>query len=438
LNNKKFKSNYMIAKIKKVFAREILDSNGWPTVEVAVTLNTGQTAIAAAPTSSLHNPFEASEKRDGDPQRYFGRGVQLAVQAVNEKLAPSLVGLSPLKQEKIDQLLIDLDGTEQKEKLGASALLAVSLAVAKAAALAQGQELYEYLHETFFSDTKISLPTPLMTMFNGGGFADTNLDFQEYLLTFSPSAARFQKSARPLAEMIRASVETYHRLGQILDEAGYDVDVGSQGGYAPDLDSSIQALELISAAALAAGYENEFRLGIDIGSGSLFDENNQKYIFSLGGDYLSSVHLVGLYHDWLKRFPLVYLEDPVAASDYDAWKQISRELGKETLIVGNDFFATSTKRLRAALKDQLANAIVIVPAQVGTLTEAIDCFKLAKSHNYQIILSQRRGETNDDSLVDLAVAGGADYLKAGAPARGERISKWNRLLMIEAKLKFKA
>ena len=182
----------MITKIKTVLAREILDSNGWPTVEVAVTLNTGQTTIAAAPTSSLHNPFEAAEKRDGDSQRYFGRGVWLAVQAVNEKVAPSLVGLSPLKQEKIDQLLIDLDGTEQKEKIGAPALLAVSLAVAKAAALAQGQELYQYLHETYFSDTKLSLPTPLMTMFNGGGFADTNLDFQEYLLTFSPSAARFQ------------------------------------------------------------------------------------------------------------------------------------------------------------------------------------------------------------------------------------------------------
>lgn len=428
----------MIAKIKTVVAREILDSGGWPTVEAIITLNTGEVATASAPASSLHSPFEAAEKRDGDSQRYFGRGVLLAIQAVNEQIAPALVGLSPLEQGKIDKILIDLDGTEQKEKIGAPALLAVSTAVAKVAALSKKQELYDYLHETYFKDDEMKLPTPLMTMFNGGGFADTNLDFQEYLLTFSPSAPRFQKSTRPVSEMIRAGVETYHRLGQILDEAGYDVDTGSQGGYAPDMDSSIQALELINAAALAAGYENEFRLGVDIGSGSLFDEADQKYIFSLGDDYLTSANLVGLYHDWLKRFPIVYLEDPAAAADLDAWRQVTQELGRKTLLAGNDFFATNTKRLRTALKDHLGNAIVIVPAQAGTLTETIDCLKLAQRHNYRIIFSQRRGETNDDSLVDLAVASGADYLKAGAPTRGERVSKWNRLLMIESNLKTQA
>ena len=425
----------MIPKIKTVSAREILDSNGWPTVEVTIILNTGEQARASAPTSSLHSPFEAAEKRDGDSQRYFGRGVLLAVQAVNEQIAPALAGRSPLEQEKIDQILIDLDGTEQKEKIGAPALLAVSLAVAKVAARTKKQELYEYLHETYFKDSEMKLPTPLLTMFNGGGFADTNLDFQEYLLTFSPGAPRFQKSGQPLAEMIRAGAETYHRLGQILDAAGYDVDTGSQGGYAPDMDSSIQALELISAAALAAGYEDEFRLGVDIGSGSLFDEADQKYIFSLGDDYLSSANLIGLYHSWLSRFPLVYLEDPAAATDFDAWRQVTQELGGKTLLAGNDFFATNTKRLRVALKDHLGNALVIVPAQAGTLTETIDCLQLAKRHNYRIIFSQRRGETNDDSLVDLAVASGADYLKAGAPARGERVSKWNRLLLIESNLK---
>ncbi len=424
----------MAGKIKNITGREILDSRGWPTVEVVVTLDNGLVAVASAPSSSLLGLFETLEKRDGDRQRYFGQGMKLALKDLQEKIAPALIGLSPLKQAEIDQVLIKLDGTEHKEKMGGQLIFAVSLAVARAAALSKKLPLYTYLHDTYFADSDWHLPTPMMTMFNGGAFADTNLDFQEYLLTFTAGAARFQQEKLPVSEMVRAGVETYHRLGQLLDSGGYDVDTGSQGGYAPDMDSSIQALELIQAAALACGYSDELRLGVDIGSGSLFDEDSGRYIFSLSDDYLASANLISLYHDWLSRFPIIYFEDPVAPNDLDGWRQAAAELGNRVLLSGNDFFATNTARLRGALNDQLANAITVVPGQAGTLTETMEFLKLAKRHDYPIIISQRRGETNDDFIADLAVAAGADYLKAGAPARGERVSKWNRLMLIEQEL----
>lgn len=424
----------MAGKIKNISGREILDSRGWPTIEVVVTLDNGLVGIASAPSSSLLGLFETIEKRDGDHNRYFGQGMQLALQDIKEKIAPALIGLSPLKQAEIDKILIKLDGTEHKEKFGGQLIFAVSIAVARAAALVQKLPLYTYLRDTYFADSEWHLPAPMMTMFNGGAFADTNLDFQEYLLTFNRGASRFQKEKLPVTEMIRAGVETYHRLGQLLDSGGYDVDTGSQGGYAPDMDSSIQALELIQAAALASGYSDEMRLGVDIGSGSLFDESTGRYIFALSNDYLASANLIGLYNEWLSRFPIVYFEDPAAPNDLAGWRQAASELGTRALLSGNEFFATSTARLRGALNDRLANAITVVPGQAGTLTETMEFLKLAKRHDYAITISQRRGETNDDFIADLAVAAGADYLKAGAPARGERVSKWNRLMLIEQEL----
>ncbi len=423
----------MSAKIKKILAREILDSRAWPTLEVTIILDNGLTASASVPAGSSLMTNEVSEKRDADQKRYFGQGVLMALKNIEEKIAPVLLNKSPLKQQEIDELMNKLDGTADKSNLGANAILAVSLAVARVAALSLKKDLHQYLNETFFDSIKMAIPTPIFTMFNGGCHADTNLDFQEYLLLINSQSPRFLSCPKPYARMLQAGTEIYHSLGEILREAGYDTDIGSEGGYAPDMDSSIQALELIMAASLKTSYEmgRETKLGIDVGSSALYDQESGKYIFSLDNNHFTSVSLIAVYNEWLSRFPLVYLEDPVAPDDYEAWREISQELGAKLILAGDDLFATSVDNLRPALKDGLANAIVIIPAQVGTLTETIECLKLARRHNYQIIVSHRSGETNDDFIADLAVASAADYFKGGAPARGERVAKWNRLLLLE-------
>lgn len=420
----------MPTKIKKILAREILDSRGWPTIEATVILDNDLTASASVPSSSQLKSFEAIEHRDNDRARYFGQGVLLAISKIENIIAPHLIGLSPLEQAKIDKIMIDLDATTNKQKLGGNTILAVSLAVARVAALSKKQSLHTYLNETFFEGAQMSIPTPILTMFNGGCHADTNLDFQEYLLVLNSKAERFQKS---YASMLRAGTEIYHSLGELLSDSGYDTDTGSEGGYAPDMDSSIQALELIMAAVIKSGYDakQEARLGIDVGSSALYDETSQQYVFSLDSNHFSTSNLVGLYNEWLRRFPLVYLEDPVAPDDIAGWRQASEELGDKLILAGDDLFSTRIDRLRPALKDRLANSIVIIPSQVASLTETIECLKLARRHNYKIILSGRRGETNDDFIADLAVASAADYLKGGAPVRGERVAKWNRLLSLE-------
>jgi Enolase len=423
----------MATKIKDIRAQEILDSRGWPTVEVTVILDNGLEASASVPAGSSLRNLEVQEKRDNDKSRYFGQGVKLAIKNIEDYIAPAIIGMSPLKQEDIDKKMIDLDGTSDKQKLGANAILAVSLAVARAAAQSKKQSLHQYLNESFFDGVKMSVPTPIMTMFNGGCHADTNLDFQEYLLVLERKANRFQKEAKPFLEMLRVGTEIYHSLGELLTESGYDTDTGSEGGYAPDMDSSIQALELIMAATLSAGYDSktEARLGIDIGSSALYNEAEKQYIFSLDNNHFTSSSLIGLYNEWLRRFPLAYLEDPVAPDDHEGWTQVSEELSSKLILAGDDIFVSSASHLRPALKDGLANTIVIIPSQVGTLTETVECLKLARRHNYKIVVSARRGETNDDFIADLAVASAADYFKGGAPVRGERLAKWNRLLTLE-------
>jgi enolase len=423
----------MATKIKEIKAQEILDSRGWPTIEVTVILDNGLEATSSAPVGSSLINFEAQDKRDHDDARYFGQGVKLAIKIIDDCIAPALIGMSPLKQLEIDKKMIELDGTVTKEKLGANTILAVSLAVARAAALSKNQSLHSYLNETFFDSIKMSVPSPIITMFNGGCHADTNLDFEEYLLVLNNKASRFNNDKKPFAEMLRAGTEIYHSLGKLLNESGYDADTGSFGGYAPNMDSSLQALELIMAATISAGYDSasEARLGIDVGSSALYDETKKQYIFSLDANHFSTSSLVSLYTEWLHRFPLVYLEDPVAPDDLTGWKQVSEELGAKLILAGDDVFSSSVQRLRLALKDGLANTLVIIPSSVGTLTESVECLKLARRHNYKIVISSRRGETNDDFIADLAVASAADYFKGGAPVRGERVAKWNRLLILE-------
>lgn len=412
-----------MSKIKDISAREILDSRGYPTLEAKITLVNGLVAKASVPSGASTGSYEACELRDGDMKRYRGRGVKQAVQRVNEIIAPALKGQDVLKQVELDKKLVELDGTKKRSNLGANAMLAVSLAAARAGAGYNKEELFVYLRK-IFSFGEPQLPVPLFNVFNGGKHADTNLDFQEFLIVPKKQSA---------ALMIQQGAEIFHELGKVLEESGYDTDVGAEGGYAPDLDSSIEALELIMAAAWRAGYQpgENLRLGIDVGSSMLFEKDSQRYIFSLDNAYFTAANLISLYNDWLKKYPIFYLEDGLAEDDWARWRELTAELGDKLLLVGDDLFATQTDRLRQGLKEKAANAIIIKPNQVGTLSEAIDCLKLAKRHNYKIIISHRSGETNDDFIVDLAVASGADYLKAGSLSRGERLAKYNRLLEIE-------
>jgi len=412
-----------MTKIKNIIAREILDSRGNPTVEAKVILENGISAKAGVPSGASTGSYEAHESRDGDAKRYGGLGVLQAVNKVNDIIAPKLIGFDVTKQNEIDKLLIALDATATKKNLGGNAILAVSLACARVAALSQKQELFVYLQNTYSFTNKAKIPTPLFNIFNGGKHADTNLDFQEFLIV---------PRAMSAAKMIQLGAEVFHELGKVLKESDYDTDTGAEGGYAPDLDSSIEAIELILAAAIRAGYKpgEDLKLGVDVGSSVLYEPATKKYVFSLDKAYFSSANLIGLYNEWFKKYPFLYLEDGLAEDDWENWRELTAELGDKMLIVGDDLFTTNSDRLRQGLKEKAANAIIIKPNQIGTLSETIDCIKLAQKHNYKIIVSHRSGETNDDFIVDLAVASGADYLKAGSLSRGERLAKYNRLLEI--------
>lgn len=423
-------------KINIVKAREILDSRGNPTIETKVILDNGLAAKASVPSGASTGVHEAFELRDCDPKRYAGLGVLNVIKNVHKKIAPKLSGLDIFRQEEIDETMIKLDGTKNKGKLGANAILSVSLACARAAALAQGQELYEYIAESFgFINSSGCLPTPCFNIFNGGKHADTNLDFQEFMII---PAAHAKSGKKVFAEQVRAGAEIFHALGGILKKAGYDTDVGNEGGYAPDMTSSIQALELIMAAIIKAGYRPgaDVKLGIDVGSSQLYNQINGKYIFKLDHSSFTSATLTGLYYEWFRKYPLIYLEDGLAEDDWAGWKRLNKELGRELMLVGDDLFATNVTRLRKGLKEGAANAILIKPNQVGTLTETVNCVKTAKKHNYKIIVSHRSGETTDDFIADLAVGAGADYIKAGSLSRGERLAKYNRLLEIEENLNY--
>lgn len=415
-------------KIKNISAREILDSRGNPTLEAKVILDNGVFAKASVPSGASTGAHEAFELRDGDLKRYGGLGVLKAINKVNEIIAPKLIGLNITKQNEIDKILIELDGTKNKKNLGANSTLAVSLACARAASLIQKQELYVYLKNTYSFESESKIPTPLFNVFNGGKHADTNLDFQEFLIIPKTASA---------SKMIQTGAEIFHELGKVLKEANYDTDTGAEGGYAPDLDSSIEAIELILAATIRAGYKpgEDIHLGVDVGSSILYEPSTKKYIFSLDNTYFSSANLISLYNDWLKKYPFLYIEDGLAEDDWENWRELTAELGNKMLIVGDDLFTTNTDRLRQGLKEKAANAIIIKPNQIGTLTEAVECIRLAQKHAYKVIVSHRSGETTDDFIVDLAVACGADYLKAGSLSRGERLAKYNRLLEIAENIK---
>lgn len=417
-----------MAKIKKVIGREILDSRGHPTVETKVILDNEVTAKASVPSGASTGRHEAWELRDNDKNRYSGKGVLNAVSNVNTAIAKKLRGLAVDQQEEIDRIMIELDGTKNKKKLGANAILSVSLACARAAAFDKKIELFEYLGKAYGFSGDYKLPTPSFNIFNGGKHADTNLDFQEFMV--------LPLMKTTVAEKIRVGAEIFHALGDVLREAGLDTDVGNEGGYAPDIFSSVQAIELIMAAIINAGFRpgRDIGLGIDVGSSELYRQSDRKYIFKLDNATFASRDLIGLYYEWFRKFPIVSIEDGLAEDDWTGWRELTRELGGEMMLIGDDLFVTNIERLRRGLKERAANAILIKLNQVGTLTETIDCVKLARKHNYRLMVSHRSGETGDDFIADLAVAIGADYIKSGSLSRGERLAKYNRLMEIESYL----
>lgn len=422
--------------ITALSAREILDARGYPTLEATLTLSSGQRVKASVPVGANPSVFGAKDLHDGDRRRHQGRGVLLAANHINELIAPRLIGMAANQQEEIDRILIDLDATPDRRQLGANTIYAVSLVVARAGALSEKLELFSYLFSHFNLMPPECIPSPLFNMFNGGSHADTNLDFQEFLLVPQKESPIFMASTceGKAERMVRAGAEVFHALGKLLRESGYDIDTGLEGGYAPDMDSSLKALDLMLAAIVKAGYKPQidFNLGLDIGSARLYDESAKQYIFALDNSYFSAQTLVDLYNEWLQKYPLVYLEDGLAADDWAAWRQATAVLGDKLVLAGDDLFASSLDRLRRGIAEKTANAIVIKPNQIGTLTETIECAKLAQRQHYQLVISHRTGETNDDFIVDLAVALSAQYLKAGSLSRGERVSKYNRLTEIAA------
>lgn len=419
----------MSAKIKKIIAREILDSRGNPTIETKVELDNGIIAKASAPSGASTGVHEAWELRDDDASRYSGMGVLKAVNNVNTLIMKELKGMKVDDQEKIDRAMIDLDGSPNKKNLGANAILSVSLAVARAAALDKNIELFEYIAKAYKLENDFKLPTPSFNIFNGGKHADTNLDFQEFMI--------LPLSDISFKEKIRMGSEIFHMLGNVLKKAGFDTDVGNEGGYAPDIVSSIQAIELIIASISKAGYRpgKDVGLGIDVGSSQLYNPETGKYIFKLDNAVFSAATLVGLYNEWFRKYPIISIEDGLSEDDWSGWQEMTKELGGEMLLIGDDLFVTNTERLRRGLKEKAGNSILIKPNQVGTLTETIECIRLAKKHGYKIMISHRSGETTDDFIADLAVAVGAEYIKSGSLSRSERLAKYNRLMEIEDYLK---
>ncbi len=408
--------------ITAVGAREILDSRGNPTVEVEVLLSDDSFGRAAVPSGASTGAFEAHESRDGDKSRYLGKGVQNAVRAVIETIDEALVDFDAADQRLVDAALIAIDGTDNKSKLGANAILGVSLANARAAAESTHLPLYRYLG----GSNAYVLPVPLMNIINGGAHADTGVDIQEFMIV--------PHGAESFSEALRWGVEVYHQLKKLLSEKGLATGLGDEGGFAPDLANNAAALELISEAIGLAGYKlgTEIALALDVAATEFFDEKTGKYNFE--GKQLSGDDMIAYYTDLLARFPLVSIEDPLAEDDWAAWTKMTAALGDKVQLVGDDLYVTNPTRLQKGIDLAAGNAILVKVNQIGTLTETMDAVSLAQRHGMKAIISHRSGETEDTFIADLAVATNAGQIKTGAPARSERVAKYNQLLRIEEEL----
>jgi enolase len=416
------------ARIVAVAAREILDSRGNPTVEAEVVLAGGMRGRAAVPSGASTGSREALELRDGERNRYGGRGVRRAVGHIRTVLAPALCGLDATAQQELDRRMLELDGTENKSRLGANAILAVSLAAARAASAALGLPLYAYLARLAGREGRL-LPVPLMNILNGGVHADNAVDFQEFLIV--PHAAP------SFAEALRAGVEVFHSLKALLKTRGYSVAVGDEGGFAPLVQSNREALELVLAAIEKAGYRpgGEVALALDPAASEFYDPAGHRYVLRKSGEgAYSPEQMVALWEDWVRQYPIVSLEDGLAEQDTEGWRALTAALGKKIQLVGDDNFVTNPRLLEQGIRNGVANAVLIKPNQIGTLTETLACVHLAHAHGYRAVVSHRSGETEDSFIADLAVGLEAGQIKTGAPCRGERTAKYNQLLRIEEEL----
>jgi enolase 1/2/3 len=411
-----------MTEIVDVHAREILDSRGNPTLECEVTVASGSLGRAAVPSGASTGEHEAHELRDGDRSRYGGKGVRTAVENVRSKIAPRLLGMNAADQESLDRLMIELDGTPNKKSLGANAILGVSLAAARAAAVAQGVPLYRWLGGV----NARTLPVPLMNILNGGAHADNNVDVQEFMIV--------PWGAPTFAEALRCGSEVFHALKGVLKSRKQATSVGDEGGFAPDLRSNGEALESIGEAIGKAGYKlgEDVVLALDVAASELFDKKSGSY--ELDGKTMDRKGLVDLYEKWARDFPIVSIEDGFAEDDWEGWKLLTERLGARVQLVGDDLFVTSTERLRRGIQQGVANAVLIKVNQIGSLTETMDCVRMAHFYGYRTIMSHRSGETEDSFISDLAVACDCGMIKTGSASRSDRTAKYNQLLRIEEEL----
>ena len=403
--------------IDVVVAREILDSRGNPTVEVEVGLDDGSTGRAAVPSGASTGAFEALELRDGDANRYLGKGVEKAVLAVIEQIGPELVGYDATEQRLIDQAMFDLDATPDKSSLGANAILGVSLAVAHAASESRDLLLFRYLG----GPNAHLLPVPMMNILNGGAHADSNVDVQEFMIA--------PIGAESFSEAVRWGAETYHTLKKVLKERGLGTGLGDEGGFAPDLSSNREALDLIVEAIQKAGYTpgQDIAVALDVAATELYSDGS----YTLEGKSLTAEQLTDYYEELVDAYPLVSLEDPLSEEDWDGWQALTARLGDRVQIVGDDLFVTNPERLQRGIDNRSANALLVKVNQIGSLTETLDAMELAQRSGFRCMMSHRSGETEDVTIADLAVATNCGQIKTGAPARSERVAKYNQLLRIE-------
>lgn len=411
--------------ISQLIAREILDSRGNPTVEVDVITDDGIIATAAVPSGASTGAHEAVELRDGDPARYLGKGVLKAVQNINQVFAGELHGAFVSSQAAIDEHMIKMDGTDNKANLGANAMLAISLAVSKAAAQSHAMPLYRYLGGV---NANI-LPIPMMNILNGGAHADNKIDFQEFMI--------MPVGATKFSESLRMGTEVFHHLKMVLKKDGYSTNVGDEGGFAPNLDSNEQAIEYVLKAIDSAGYKagDQIYIAIDAASSEFYDTKKKKYIFKKSTkEEFTSDEMVDYWADWTAKYPIISIEDGMAEDDWKGWKLLTTKLGKKVQLVGDDLFVTNTYRLKRGIDEHTANSILVKVNQIGTLTETFRAVEMAHANGYTAVMSHRSGETEDTTIADLAVALSTGQIKTGSASRSDRVSKYNRLLRIEEEL----
>ncbi|NTV41448.1 MAG: phosphopyruvate hydratase [Candidatus Moranbacteria bacterium] len=430
-----------MSKISNIIGREILDSRGNPTIEVEVILEGGVRGTAAVPSGASTGKFEALELRDNDPKRYNGLGVLRAVENINTVIREKLIGQDASEQANIDAMMIELDGTENKAKLGANAILGVSLAVCRAASNKKNIPLYKYINDICDINVEPKLPVPMFNVLNGGQHSDNGLSIQEFKI--------IPTGVKKFSEQLRAGSEIFHKLKKILEADNQSTSVGDEGGFAPKLESNTHALELINQAIIQSGYElgKQVNLGIDAAASSFYDEDENTYILKPENVSLEKERLINIYKEWIDKYHLVSIEDGLAEEDWEGWKvmnekivskEISEDVSKDVLdsyiLVGDDLLVTNVKRLERAIAEKACNAVLIKVNQIGSLSETFDCIRLAKKNKMKVMVSHRSGETTDEFIADLAVGTASEFIKSGSLSRGERLCKYNRLMRIEEEL----